>query len=131
MNSRLKILLPLVISFILLTVLIIVASLLFSDSGIDYLVLMLANCLFFLASLAAFAMQRKALANANPNVFIRSVMKAVMLKMGVCVLAVMAYVLLSGKYFNRPAVFISMAFYLVYLVVEVAVVMKMNKAANA
>ena len=131
MNPRQRVLLPLVICFVMLSVLILAASLIVPGTTVDYGVLMGGNCLFFLVSLIAFRMQRKALENTNPNAFVRSVMAGVMLKMFVCIAAVMAYMLLSGKYFNKPAVFISMVVYLVYLGVEVAVLMKLNKQKNA
>jgi hypothetical protein len=120
-----------VICFVILSALIFAASLIFPGTAIDYRVLMGGNCIFFFVSLVAFRIQRKALQNTNPNAFVRSVMAGVMIKMFVCIAAVMAYVLLSGKYFNKPAVFISMLLYLVYLGVEVAVLMKLNKQKNA
>ena len=69
--------------------------------------------------------------HSNPNVFIRSVMAGMMIKMFIVIVAVIAYVLLSGKSFNKPAIFISLLLYLVYLAVEVAAVMKLNKRKNA
>lgn len=131
MNQRFRVVLPLVISFVALSVIIFLGGIFFKTAGVDYIVPMAANCLFFLVSLVAFRMQRRAMANSNPNVFVRSVISGVMLKMFVCIAAVMAYVLLSGKYFNKPAVFIAMVIYLVYLGVEVAIVMKLNKTKNA
>ena len=95
MNPRFTVLLPLVISFVILAVTIFLAGILFPGSGVNYTVLMAGNCLFFLLSLVAFRIQRKAMDNANPNAFIRSVMAGVMVKMFVCIVAVMAYVLFS------------------------------------
>ena len=131
MNPRFKILLPLVVTFFVLAVLIFLPGFFFSNSTINFTVLMIANCLFFLMSLIAFRIQLKAIRNANPNAFVRSVMAGVMIKMFVCIAAVMAYVLLSRFNFNKPAVFISMLLYLVYLVVEVVVLLKLNKRKNA
>ena len=131
MDQRSKPALPLLYSFIVLTIAIALVGYVFKVEKIDPVVLMVANCLFFITALLVLRMQRKAMANANPNVFIRSVMGGVMIKMFVCLAAVMAYVLLSGKYFNKPSVFIAMVIYLVYLGVEVAIVMKLNKTKNA
>lgn len=131
MNQRMNRILPLVIIFILLTVIFIASNLLLSSSGINFVVLTGANCLFFLMSLITIRWQKKAMENSNANVFIRSVMLGMMLKMLVCIAAVMAYVLASGKNFNKPAVYISMVIYLVYLVSEVAIMMKLNKSKNA
>ena len=131
MNKRLKMVAPLVVVFCALAAGIFLSGVFLSDTGINFIVLMAANCLFFLMSLATFNIQLKAMGHKNPNVFIRSVMSGVMIKMFVCIAAVIAYVLLSGKYFNKPAVFISMLLYLVYLAVEVALLMKLNKRKDA
>src|SRR6476619_406150 len=63
--------------------------------GIDYNVLIIANVLFFLISLLAFFMQQKALANRNPNVFIRSVMGGMLMRMFVCIAAIIVYWLVA------------------------------------
>ena len=131
MNQRSNVLLPLVITFILLAAVIVLTWLFWKDSKIDFVVLFGANVLFFLVSVMAFRMQYKAMQNNNPNVFIRKVMSTILLKMGIALAAVMAYVLIIGKSFNKPAVYISMLIYLVYLVVEVGLVMKLNKRKNA
>ena len=131
MIQRFKVILPLFIIFSLFTVAFFYGNFFLNEPRVDFLVLIAGNCLFFLMSLVAFSMQYKAMKNNNPNVFIRSVMGSMLLKMFVCISAVMAYVMLSGKSFNKPSVYISMVVYLVYLVVEVALIMKLNKRKNA
>ena len=131
MNQRTNVLLPLVITFIFFAGIIVLAWLFFKNTSIDFVVLLGANVLFFLVSVLAFNLQYKAMQDKNPNVFIRKVMSTMLLKMGIALAAVMTYVLASGKSFNKPAVYISMLIYLVYLVVEVGLVMKLNKRKNA
>lgn len=131
MNPRPNVLFPLLITFILFAAGLVLAWLLWKDSNVDFVVLLGANVLFFLVSVMAFRIQYKAMQNSNPNDFIRKVMTTMLMKMGIALAAVMAYVLASGKSFNKPAVYISMLIYLVYLVVEVGLVMKLNKRKNA
>jgi len=131
MNFGLKTIFPLVITFLFLTLAIFAGKLFFTSKGIDYLVLMGANCLFFLISIFVFRMQYAALHNSNPNVFVRSVMSGMIIKMFGCLIAVVAYYFLSKTAFNKPAVYISMGIYVVYLVVEVRTIMKLNKPKNA
>lgn len=131
MNLSFKAVLPLVITFLVLTVVIFAGTIFYKESGIDYVVLMGGNCLFFLVSLVVFRMQYRAMYNNNPNVFIRSVMGGMIIKVFACVIAVVAYYLLSNPAFNKPAVYASMVIYIVYLVVEVRTVMKLNKTKNA
>jgi hypothetical protein len=98
---------------------------------IDKNVLIWSNGLFFLISLISFAIQKRGMMNKNPHVFVRSVTGGMMIKMLFCIIAVIAYVYLSGPAFNKRGVFISLFLYLVYLSVEVMVVMKMNKKQHA
>jgi hypothetical protein len=131
MNFSFKSVLPLFITFLVLTVLILSANLLYAEKGINYSVLMSGNCLFFLVSLFVFRMQYVAMYNPNPNVFIRSVMGGMLIKVFACVIAVVSYYFISGVAFNKPAVYVSMVIYIVYLVVEVRTIMKLNKSKNA
>ena len=133
MNFRYKALLPLFITFLVLTAIILSAKLFYGSKGIeiDYTVVMGANFLFFLVSLLVFRMQFKAMHNNNPNVFIRSVMGGMIIKIFACITAVVAYYFLSGTLFNKPAVYISMVIYIIFLVVEVRTIMKLNKQKNA
>jgi hypothetical protein len=131
MNFSFKTVLPLFITFLVLTVLCVAGNFLLSEKGIIYGVVMGGNCLFFLISLFVFRMQYVAMHNSNPNVFIRSVMGGMIIKVFACVIAVVAYYFISGKAFNKPAVYLSMVIYIVYLVVEVRTIMKLNKAKNA
>ena len=131
MTFNFKVIFPLFISFLVLTAIIFAANIFYADKGIDYAVVMGGNCLFFLISLFVFRMQYLAMYNANPNVFIRSVMGGMLIKVFACVIAVVAYYFISAAAFNKPAVYASMVIYIVYLVVEVKTIMKLNKTKNA
>ena len=131
MNFSFKAVLPLFITFFVLTVIIFAANFLYAEKGIDYVVVMGANCLFFLISLLVFRIQYLAMYNSNPNVFIRSVMEGMLIKVFGCVIAVVAYYFISGTAFNKPGVYASMVIYIIYLVVEVRTIMKLNKTKNA
>ena len=86
--------------------------------------------LFMGVGLLVFFMQKNALNNKNPNVFIRSVMAGMMIKMFSTVLAVLAYVVLVGPTYNKNAVFISLFMYLLYLAAEVFAISKVNSKKN-
>lgn len=131
MNFSFRSVMPLFFTFVILTVIIVAANFLYTTKGIDYIVVMAGNCLFFLISLFVFRMQYLAMYNSNPNVFIRSVMGGMLIKVFGCVIAVVAYYFISGPVFNKPAVYASMVMYVIYLVVEVRTVMKLNKSKNA
>jgi len=131
MNSQKKIIFPLFIIFLFLSASLSISKTILGKWGIDYKVLLVANALFFLVSLGVFFMQKKALNHNNPNVFIRSVMAGMLIKMGVCVFAVIIYRLVAGNSVNKVSVFVAMFLYLLYLAVEVRVIMKLNRQKNA
>ncbi|MFZ1452682.1 MAG: hypothetical protein WAT20_08260 [Ferruginibacter sp.] len=131
MNFSFKTVLPLFIVFIILTAVILTAKIFYTGKDINYTMVMAGNCLFFLVSLLVFGMQYLAMYNSNPNVFIRSVMGGMIIKVFACVIAVVAYYLISRPAFNKPAVYVSMVIYIVFLVVEVRTIMKLNKTKNA
>ncbi len=131
MNFSFKTVLPLFITFLFLSLAVFAASFYIAHKGIDYTVVMGANCLFFLISLFVFRMQYRAMYNKNPQVFIRSVMGGMLIKVFGCVIAVIAYYFISKSLFNKPAVYAAMVIYIIYLVVEVRTIMKLNRTKNA
>jgi hypothetical protein len=69
--------------------------------------------------------------NSNPNVFVRSVMTGMLLKMLICLALTFGYVYNAGSNFNKRSLFLSLLLYLIYLSLEVFAGMKMNKKKNA
>lgn len=131
MHTHKNVIFPLIFLFILLNALFLFNKSIFDKWGVDRLVLLGANLLFFSISVITFFMQRRAIKHSNPNVFVRTVMGGVMIKMFACLLALLAYFFLSGSSFNKPAIYGGMFIYLLYLVVEVTVLMKLNKKKHA
>lgn len=131
MHPRKKIILPLLIIFLIFSASLPLARPLLAQWGINSDVLIVANILFFAVSLIAFFMQQKALQNINPNVFVRSVMAGMLIKMFVCITTVIIYRLVAGNNVSKVSVFAAMFLYLLYLAVEVAVITKLNKQKNA
>ena len=130
MSPQNKIILPLLIVFVLTNLTLYAARAIEVKWGIDFYVLFFANDIFFLLSLVAFFMQRKALGNSNPNVFFRSVMGGMLIKMFVTITAVIVYRLIAGNSVSKVSVFLAMFLYLIYLGVEVAVITKLNRQKN-
>ncbi len=122
-----KILMPVYVIFAALTCFILFANSLWIKYNVDKNVLLAANILFLVTSLLVFLMQKKALTNTNPNVFVRSIIAGMMIKMFSTAIAVLAYVLIVGKGYNTSAVFLSLFMYLIYLAAEVLAISKVNK----
>jgi hypothetical protein len=131
MQNKRKQILPLLFIFILFNTAFLTMPAFFEKHGIDRDVLIIANALLFLTNFIAFFLQQRALKNTNPNVFVRSMMASMLIKMFVLLGAFLGYVVVFGKAVNKPAIYISIFLYFIYLAVEVALVMKLNKQKNA
>jgi len=122
---------PLFIIFILFTFFILLFQSVLTKFGLDRNVLLIANTLFLILGIITFIIQQRALQNSNPNVFIRSVMSVMMIKMFVCILAVLIYVLSMKDSYSRSSIFTGVFLYFVYLIIEVNVLLKLNNQKNA
>lgn len=120
-------LLPIVAIFIVISSVTQLSSGLLAKYNIDKHVLLTGNIILFLISILSIFIQTRGIKHSNPHAFVRSVMAGMMTKMIICIVAVLAYVLMSGNSYNKKGIFIVLCFYLVYLAVEVAVLMKINK----
>ena len=131
MNSQKKVAIPLLLLFVFINAFLLLATNFLLKFGADKAVLIWANLICFLLNIVALFLSTKSLQNKNPNVFIRAVMGGMVIKMFVFVAAVLVYVIQTGSAYNKPAVIISLFFYLIYMVVEVAIVLKLNKKKDA
>lgn len=131
MNASPRLLYPMLVLFAIISVLILSMAGFLKKYGIDTNVLLVANGIFLLINILVFLMQKKAHSHSNPNVFVRAVMGGMMLKMLVCAIAVIVYVVSIGNTYNKKAVFISLFIYLIYLAVEVATLMRLNNKKHA
>ena len=131
MRSGTKEVLPFILIFIVFNNFFLFGKNFLAKWGLDHLVLIIANSLFFLINILVYAMQKKALKNANPNVFIRSVMAGMMVKMAICIIAIMIYALAFKNSFSKYTIFAVMFLYFIYLAVEVRAATKLNKRRNA
>ncbi len=131
MNASPRLLYPMLVLFAIISILILSLASFLKKYGIDTNVLLVANGIFLLINILVFLMQTKAHTDPNPNVFIRAVMGGMMIKMIVCAIAVIVYVVSIGNTYNKKAVFISLFIYLIYLAVEVATLMRLNNKKHA
>ena len=122
---------PFIISYIIINILIWLFAKSIENQNTSTYVLYISNFFFMCLSLLSVAIQQKALKNTNPNIFIRSVMTGMILKMFSTAIALVIYFLSSGNNFNKRGVFVSLFFYLIYLTAEVLFMMKLNKKKDA
>ena len=124
--------LPITLVFIILNGLIVTFKTFLESKGFDRDFLIIANVLLFSLCIAGLVLQRRGLQSSNTHAFIRRVYSAMMLKIFVCLAAVMVYIFSNSSTVNKPALFASMGIYLVYTSIEVAALMTaLRKKKNA
>jgi len=72
-------------------------------------------------------MLEKSLLHPNPNVFVRSIMGAVFLKLLVICIAVIIYFVLVKENRSFRAILITMALYIFYTIIEVSGAVSLNR----
>ncbi|MGN6617486.1 MAG: hypothetical protein ACTHJ5_09940 [Ilyomonas sp.] len=125
-----RIYLPVILIFVIINSLCIMFKNRFAVKNIDADVILGANLILFIITILTTSMHSKAIKNTNPNVFVRSVMGATIIKFFVIAIAVFIYMFLAGESRSVYAVIISMGVYVIYTVFELQTVFRLNRKGN-
>jgi hypothetical protein len=118
-NDLFKKFIPVIALFVFINLPILLFKTFLIESGFEINFLLIANALLFLLT-------------SNVNAFIRGIYSSLLLKMFVIVAAIFIYIYITGGKVNKPSLFTSMAFYLLYTFIEVVQLMKLaRKKTNA
>lgn len=126
-----QLLLPVLILFAASTAFIFTGSNFLGQKGIDTKTLLWGNIFFMLITVVNFFIQLKAIKNKNPQVFVRSVMASMMIKMLAVIALLAVYWMVSGDKFSKPTVFAGLVLYMIYFILGTTSVMKLNRQKNA
>jgi hypothetical protein len=85
-----------------------------------------ANGIMALLSITAYFIVRKQM-NSSPGAFVRGVSGASFLKLMVCMISILVYVLLNRKHIHKPSVFVLFGIYAVYTIVETWLLSKLAR----
>jgi len=122
---------PLFILFIFVNGVVLLLKNQLTHLNIDATVVGFANCILLAVSLINIAMHYKASQNRNPNVIVRSMMLATLIKFIVIGTSVLIYIFIAGEKRNTYGIFGGMILYILYSVVETRITMKLkNKNGN-
>lgn len=119
---------PLVIVFIITAALIFIFRQFLELHGFDWQVLSGGNIFIYIVTALSMHLLGKGMNAADTHAFLRNAYSAVLMKLFAFAAAAFMYILLSGKNLNKPALFASMALYLIYTFVELSVIMKHSNA---
>ena len=122
-----KTFLPVIFVFILLNSVIIIFKTFLTNNGVDCDFLIVANLLLFVLSMVGFYLQQKGIQSDNANAFVHSVYSSMLIKLFVCMIAVLVHVFIKTSGVNKPALFTSMGIYALYTAFEVAGLMRVAR----
>lgn len=117
---------PMIAMFIILNGVLIAFQHKLETKKVSIDVVVMANLLLFVVSMANIYFQAKAVKNPNPSAAIRGVMAGTFLKLFVLAAAAMVYLFAAGAGRSINAVFVSMGLYIIYTWLEVRISLRLN-----
>ncbi|MFM7710295.1 MAG: hypothetical protein ACKO5C_05210 [Ferruginibacter sp.] len=101
------------------------------QTGVNILVLLIANTIFFITAVGAVRLQSAAMKQTNPNAFVRGISGGMLLKMMTVGIALFVYYFASGSTIDTSSIGWSLLFYPIYLILEVRTVLLINRKNHA
>jgi hypothetical protein len=98
--------------------------------GVHDYVLLKANILLFVLAFVSYFLNKKAIDNPNPYVFVRSIMGNTFIKLMILAGAAILYLFKHKDAYSVYTVFGGMLLYAVYTVLEVRIALRLNKKNN-
>jgi hypothetical protein len=111
--------LPILLAFVIFSCLILVFRTQAAEWSVDRRVLLGGNGLLFLVTAISFYMYTRGLRNNNAHFFVRMLYGSLLVKMMVCLVAVLVYAMAAGAAVNRNGIIGCFILYLLYTVLEV------------
>lgn len=97
------------------------------EHGFGIRLLLAANILLFLLTMAGFFIQMRAIKSSNINAFIRGVYVNLLLKIFIVIIALGIYLFITKGKVNKPSLFTAMGLYILYSTIEVRQLMKISR----
>ncbi|MEP6927579.1 MAG: hypothetical protein ABI834_08080 [Ginsengibacter sp.] len=113
-----------IVLFIFINVVVFIFKEFLQLHGFEIEFLLIANLVLFALSFSGFFIQMKALKSNNINAFIRGVYSSLILKIFIVIISLSIYLFIIRGKINKPSLFTSMGFYLLYTSIEVIQLMK-------
>ena len=127
MKNRGKSIAPFIILFVVVVIILYVLKMYWTEVNDAFAVLMVGNSILFLATIFSFFLYRKSLHDNNPNVFVRFVYGGMLLRMVICLAAVLIYVFIVKANVSKFGLFGCFVLYFIYTFAEVKKLMQLSK----
>jgi len=118
---------PILLIFIILSLVFSLAASALTAWGIDYRVLLTGNGLLFLVTAVSFFLYIKGLHNQNMHAFVRVMYGSLLVKFFVCLVAVLIYAAVAKAAVNRNGIFGCFILYMLYTFLEVRTLLRQSK----
>ena len=122
--------LPVLLIFIVSSLLCLSAGSWLEARNIDPVVLLSGNAILFSATAGSFFLYNRALRDRNVQLFLRMMYSSLLLKMGFAIGATLLYLFLAGKAVSKPAILCCYGLYILYSTVEVSILIRSAKSAK-
>ncbi|MBX3254225.1 MAG: hypothetical protein KF862_08810 [Chitinophagaceae bacterium] len=126
MNKNVRKFLPLIVLFVMLSVLIATFASKLTALGFDSAVLFGGNIFLFLLSIISFLLLQKAVGSSSPHAFVRYFYISFASKFFLVAITALIYGRLAA-HINRASVIACMALYIVYTFIEMGILLKGSK----
>ena len=118
---------PLLIIFIVTTVIIIAAPSLEFLWGMTKSVLLVGNSILFVATAFSFYLYQRSLQSKNVHASFRMIYGGMFAKMMICLFTVLIYIMIAQKTVSKGGIFGCMFLYFLYTFVEVSIILKISR----
>jgi hypothetical protein len=119
--------LPIVIIFVVTTILLLAVPSLDFLWNMDRRVMLGGNIILFTATAISFYLYTRSLRNNNVHAFLRMIYGGMFAKMMICLFAALIYISIVKKDVSKGAVFGCMFLYFVYTFVEISIILKLSR----
>ena len=115
------------ITFALLSILFFIVHSFFPDYS--FISLECGNLLMFILTVLAYILVNPKI-GSRPQKFINGILSASILKMSVCMVSFLTFVLLNRENLHKPTIFLLLGIYIIYTAIETKLLIKMNKGTQ-
>ena len=118
---------PLVIVFVLLTVMALITRSQLEGWGVRVGVLLAGNAILFVVTLISLLLYQRAMLHPTTLGFLRNTYSGLFFKLLACAIAAVTYVLTDRAHVNKPALFACIVLYFLYTLLEMRSLLQWNK----
>jgi hypothetical protein len=128
MKKGYKMFTPLFVLFICINALIFIFRSFLEAHGFAIIFLAAANMLLFCVSFSGFFLQLRGLRSSKIHGLISGVYASLLIKIFIVIIALALYLFITKGKVNKPSLFASMAFYILYTFIEVKQLLKISRS---